>query len=538
MRIYTTELLAAVAFIESLSRYSVSGSKTLRPDLHSSDHPKDRVGDASDDGMSQSDDEANGEDRTGTQDVHSLLAVVERAQKRTYDHEIPDFDAQGWDRFVLGQAEDQVHDQIIPTLAAQDRDHVALGRAEELMHVHDIPSGGAQGWDRLRHAHDAPERLESSGTVATPVLDLPSLAEKEQAPVVASRSEADSTRVNEHSPGVASRLEADSTRINEEPIAKATQSEVKRKRAIEHALAVASQPIDKRTSIIEQLQQKTDENLLSADEWNSLKEKKTQDWTAEQLMHELVEVYCAKADGLTKLASALLKAKVASRNDGEIFTALEAAMLEAWKNRGITFDQSSDLLNFSNLKEEKDMTDRLRLLERYKFVSHNGRRGPVRNVYLHLLGKLESKDNDKYLRTIAQMGEESTIAKGMLMYYLGRRCFKGLTYASMIERMCAAEISESMIQRLPNEAHKFAQAQEKNDRKVRWEKIAEGLETALKEDPNKVVNKALVESKSSSNPSANNSKRKEGAFPTYEAALASPKEDPKRRKTAGPSIRR
>uniref|UniRef100_A0AAV1U301 Uncharacterized protein n=1 Tax=Peronospora matthiolae TaxID=2874970 RepID=A0AAV1U301_9STRA len=515
MRIYTTELLAAVAFIESLSRYSASGSKTLRPDLHSSDRPKDRVGDASDDGMSQSDDEANGEDRTGTQDVHSLLAVVERAQKRTYDHEIPDFDAQGWDRFVLGQAEDQVHDQIIPTLAAED-------------------------WDQLRHAHYAPERLESSGTVATPVLDLPSLAEKEQAPVVASQSEADSTKVNEHAPGVASRLEADSTRINEEAIAKATQSEAKRKRAIEHARAMAPQPKDKRTSVIEQLQQKTDKNLLSADQWNSLKKgKKTQNWTAKQLMHELVGMYCAKADGLTKLASALLKAKVAALIDGKIFTALEAAMLEAWKNRGITFDRSIDLLELPKLTKEKEMTDnKLRLLERYKFVSLGSQPGRGQNVYLHLLKKLKSDGDFIYLRTIAQAGEESTIADEMLMYYANYKKLRGTTSATMIKRMRAAQISESMIQRLPSKAREVAQAQSGEKLNIQWTNVATALETALKEDPTKVVNKALVESKSSSNPSANKSKRKEGAFPTYEAALALPKEDPKRQKTVGPSIRR
>uniref|UniRef100_A0AAV1U5Q1 Uncharacterized protein n=1 Tax=Peronospora matthiolae TaxID=2874970 RepID=A0AAV1U5Q1_9STRA len=460
MRIYTTELLAAVAFIESLSRYSASGSKTLRPDLHSSDRPKDRVGDASDDGMSQSDDEANGEDRTGTRDVHSLLALFGRAQKRTYDHEIPDFDAQGWDRFVLGTAEDQVHDQIIPTLAAED-------------------------WDQLRHAHYAPERLESSGTVATPVLDLPSLAEKEQAPVVASQSEADSTKVNEHSPGVAPRLEADSTRVNEHSpgvasrlevdstrinellIADATQLEVKwagfgkRMRETEHALAVAPLPNDKRTSIIEQLQQQTDKNLLSPDQWNSLKKgKKTQDWTAEQLMQDLVEVYCAKANGLTKLASALRKAKVAGRNDGEIFTALEAAMLESWKNRGITFDRSIDLLELPKLAEEKDMTvNKLRLLYRYKFVSLGSQPGRGQNVYRHLLKKLNSKDDEKYLRTIAQAGEESTIAKGMLMYYAISK--RRMSSATMIERMRAAQISKIMIRCLPSKAQWVAQAQKR-----------------------------------------------------------------------------
>uniref|UniRef100_A0AAV1UUT0 Uncharacterized protein n=1 Tax=Peronospora matthiolae TaxID=2874970 RepID=A0AAV1UUT0_9STRA len=483
MRIYTTELLAAVAFIESLSRYSASGSKTLRPDLHSSDRPKDRVGDASDNHMLPSNDIANGEDRTWALEFPELYAVVERAQG-------------------------VIHDQSVPMLAAED-------------------------WDQLRHAHYAPERLESSGTVATPVFDLPSLA----APVVASQSEADSTRVNEHSPGVASRLEADSTRINEEAIAKATQSEAKRNRAIEHALATALQPKDKRTSIIEQLQQQTDKNLLSADQWNSLKEEKTQDWTAEQLMHELVGMFGANTDGLTKLASALLKAKVAALIDGEIFTALEAAMLESWKNRGITFDRSSDLLELSNLTAEKDMTDQLRLLERYKFVIHSGH-GQVRNVYLHILKKLKSKGNFDYLRAIVPMGEESTIADEMLMYFVIRGYLKGVTSATMIERMRAAQISESMIQRLPSKAREVAQVQKKNDRKVRWTNIATALDTALKEDPTKVVNKALVESKSSSNPSANNSKRKEGTFSTYEAALALPKEDPKRQKTAGPSIQR
>uniref|UniRef100_A0AAV1U5S3 Uncharacterized protein n=1 Tax=Peronospora matthiolae TaxID=2874970 RepID=A0AAV1U5S3_9STRA len=511
MRIYTTELLAAVAFIESLSRYSASGSKTLRPDLRSSDHPKDPVKTASDNRMLPSNDGANGEDRTFAWESSELSAVLERAQE-------------------------VIHDQIVPMLAAQDRNHVALGRAGDQMHVHDIPYSSTQGWDRLRHAHDAPERLESSGTVATPVLDLPSLAEKEQAPVVASQSEADSTRVNEHSPGVASRLEADSTRINELLIADGNQVDAYRKRAIERALAVAAQPNDKRTSIIEQLQQQTDDKLLSPDQWKSLKKgKRTQNWTAEQLMQDLVGMYGANTDGFTKLATALRKAKVADRNDEMIFTALEAAMLESWKNRGIAFDRSPGLLELSDLTGERDMMDnKLRLLHRYLFVSPDGHHGGRYDVYRYLFDKLKSEGDYIYLRTLAQAGQ-STIVDGMLMYYVNN-AVSHMSPTTMINRMHAAQISESTGWRMLSNIRQVAQAQENYEGKFRWTNIAKALQTGSDNKWKNYFKKAL--GIASSNPSANNSKRKEGTFSTYEAALALSKEDPKRQKTAGPSIRR
>uniref|UniRef100_A0AAV1U6U1 RxLR effector candidate protein n=1 Tax=Peronospora matthiolae TaxID=2874970 RepID=A0AAV1U6U1_9STRA len=78
MRIYSTQLLAAVVFIDCLSRYPASGSKTARPDVPSVAHPGGHVDDISDD-TAQRNDEDESEARIGIP-PGEILALAEKSQ--------------------------------------------------------------------------------------------------------------------------------------------------------------------------------------------------------------------------------------------------------------------------------------------------------------------------------------------------------------------------------------------------------------------------------------------------------------------------
>ena len=124
MRIYTTELLAAVAFIASLSRYSASGSKTVPSDPRTSDNSHDREGDASDDIVHSNDEE-------------------ESEARMVLPGDIPAFG-------------EKLHDIADSTLSAAAR--------TQLNGLHDNPVTQPQELNLISRMRK--ERLESSGTVA------------------------------------------------------------------------------------------------------------------------------------------------------------------------------------------------------------------------------------------------------------------------------------------------------------------------------------------------------------------------------------
>nr|APB88800.1 avirulence protein S-HAC1Cala2 [Hyaloperonospora arabidopsidis] len=81
MRIYSTELLAAVAFVACLSRCSTSGSKTVRPDVPSSGHPDGHEDDISDDTAHRNDKEESEARMPLSGEMSALMEKLQAAKR-------------------------------------------------------------------------------------------------------------------------------------------------------------------------------------------------------------------------------------------------------------------------------------------------------------------------------------------------------------------------------------------------------------------------------------------------------------------------
>nr|APB88797.1 avirulence protein s-hac1Cala2* [Hyaloperonospora arabidopsidis] len=81
MRIYSTELLAAVAFVACLSRCSTSGSKTVRPDVPSSGHPDGHEDDISDDTAHRNDEEESEARMPLSGEMSALMEKLQAAKR-------------------------------------------------------------------------------------------------------------------------------------------------------------------------------------------------------------------------------------------------------------------------------------------------------------------------------------------------------------------------------------------------------------------------------------------------------------------------
>uniref|UniRef100_M4C5A5 RxLR effector candidate protein n=1 Tax=Hyaloperonospora arabidopsidis (strain Emoy2) TaxID=559515 RepID=M4C5A5_HYAAE len=361
------------------------------------------------------------------------------------------------------------------------------------------------------------ERLESSGTVAKThsqehsrqELDLTLRLGKEDAPVVAPLSEADSTRITDHAPVMAPLSEADSTRITE------------------HAQA------------------QTVPKLFTADEWKSWTEHDPLE--AHELMLTLVEKYGSNDNGLASLASELLEAKVNGIIDSTKATALEKAMLQVWKggkDKSISFEKACGLLGLFNEEPRgqrllNEMLEVLRL-----FIEIGGPNGGRSDIYCSLNRVLYLK---RYKQIIVELGEESATAYGMLWYLVERWIQTGTTPKVMFAHMHGAHISEPTAQRLLFAMRNYQREEGTELFNTNKDVAVKAFQVALTEGWEKTIKQAAETTNLRSDQGASSSMRKKYAALRHEPAPAPKKRTSegrnttgpsKRQKTTGPSVRR
>uniref|UniRef100_A0AAV1U828 Nucleotide exchange factor SIL1 n=1 Tax=Peronospora matthiolae TaxID=2874970 RepID=A0AAV1U828_9STRA len=175
MRIYSTQLLAAVVFIDCLSRYPASGSKTARPDVPSVAHPDGHVDDISDD-TAQRNDEDESEARIGIS-PGEILALAEKSQamkrpesSRTIPRELDLISG-------VGKASPELSETVAKRLS-QEPDH-----PKPLL---DLISG--VGKESPEPSETVAKRLSQELDHPKPLLDLISGVGKEQAHVMVPHS--------------------------------------------------------------------------------------------------------------------------------------------------------------------------------------------------------------------------------------------------------------------------------------------------------------------------------------------------------------
>uniref|UniRef100_A0AAV1U9B8 RxLR effector candidate protein n=1 Tax=Peronospora matthiolae TaxID=2874970 RepID=A0AAV1U9B8_9STRA len=175
MRIYSTQLLAAVVFIDCLSRYPASGSKTARPDVPSVGHPDGHADDISDD-IAQRNDEDESEARIGIS-PGEILAFAEKSQamkrpesSRTIPRELDLISR-------VGKASPELSETVAKRLS-QEPDH-----PKPLL---DLISG--VGKESPEPSETVAKTLSQQPDHPKPLLDPISRMEKEQAHVVVPHS--------------------------------------------------------------------------------------------------------------------------------------------------------------------------------------------------------------------------------------------------------------------------------------------------------------------------------------------------------------